>query len=107
MYFDGKGVPKDDAKALGILTKGALQDHSPVQAELARRVAAGDGVAGDQVEACAWYDVSVRGGNDDAQPARDAGYRSLSAAQVSAARARATALTSQIEVEKISRRSQP
>lgn len=107
LYFDGKGVAKDDAKALGILTKGALLGHSPSQAELGRRLEAGDGVVGDPVEASAWYDLAVRGGEQDAKPARDALYRSLSAAQVSAARARAAAITSQIEAEEAARRSRP
>jgi TPR repeat protein len=107
LYFDGKGVAKDDAKALGILTKGALLGHSPSQAELGRRLEAGDGVVGDPVEASAWYDLAVRGGEQDAKPARDALYRSLSAAQVSTARARAAAITSQIEAEEAARRSRP
>jgi TPR repeat protein len=100
-------VAKDESKALAILQKGAMLEHTLAQAELARRLAVGDGAPADPVEACAWYDVSVRGGNDDAKPARDALFRSLSAAQLSAARARAAALTSQIEAEKIARRSRP
>ncbi len=107
LYFEGKGAPKDLSKALDILTKGAMLGHTTSQGELARRLAAADGVAGDPIEACAWYDVAVRGGDDDAKPGRDALYRSLSAAQVSAARARATVLASQIEAEKAARRSRP
>jgi TPR repeat protein len=107
MYFLGIGVAKDESKALGLLRKGAMLEDGLSQAELGRRLAKGDGVPADPVEAGAWYDLSVRGGNTDAKPERDALYRSLSAAQVSAARARAAALTTQIEAEIAARRRAP
>jgi TPR repeat protein len=107
MYFLGIGVAKDESKALGILRKGAMLEDELSQAELGRRLAKGDGVPADPVEAAAWYDLAVRGGNTDAKPERDSLYRSLSAAQVSAARARATALKAQIEAEIAARRRAP
>lgn len=107
MYFKGRGVAKDESKALAILQKGAMLEHPLSQSELARRLAMGDGAPVDPVEACAWYDLSVRGGNTDAKPARDAAYRTLSAAQVSSARARASALSAQIETEKALRTRAP
>jgi hypothetical protein len=64
-------------------------------------------VPADPVEASAWYDLSVRAGNADVRPERDALYRSLSAAQVSSARARAEALSSAIEAEKADRLRPP
>jgi TPR repeat protein len=107
MYFKGRGVTKDESKALAILQKGAMLGHSLSQTELARRLAVGDGAPVDPVEACAWYELSVRGGGTDAKPARDAAFRTLSAAQVSSARARASSLSAQIETEKAERRRVP
>ena len=107
MYFRGQGATKDDSKALVILSKGAMLGHALCQAELGRRLAAGDGVPADPVQACAWYDLSVRAGNAEAMPARDALFRGLSAAEATSARERAASLVAQIEAEKAARLAVP
>jgi TPR repeat protein len=107
MYFQGRGVAKDESRALAILRRGAMLGDPFSQAELARRLQAGDGVRGDSVEACAWYDLSARGGNESAKVGHDSICRSLSAAQMSAASARAASFAAEIKAAEAARNNPP
>jgi TPR repeat protein len=55
MYYNGKGVPKDDVEAVKWYRKAAEQGDATAQFYLGVMYAAGKGVPEDDVEAVKWY----------------------------------------------------
>ncbi len=58
-YFTGRGVPKDEVRALQILTTHA-KGHVAIQLELARRIVKGEGVQQDTETARAWFNQAIK-----------------------------------------------
>jgi TPR repeat protein len=54
-YYDGEGVPEDDAEAVMWFRKAAEQGHSGAQWFLGLCYANGEGVPEDDAEAAMWY----------------------------------------------------
>ncbi len=67
MYGDGRGVPRDDAKAAKWYRKAAEQGLAGAQYRLGVMYRKGRGVALDQVEAAKWYRKAAEQGLADAQ----------------------------------------
>ena len=67
MYFVGKGVPNDYAKAVYLLRKAAEQGHAGAQYNLGMIYAKGEGVPEDYVRAYAWTSVAAAQGIENAQ----------------------------------------
>jgi TPR repeat protein len=96
-------VDKDEPQASAHFLKAAMLEHHPAQVELARRYLTGVGLAVDPAEAFAWYDVAATQGHAPAATTRDGMIRQLTAAQVSAGRARSAALLREIASRKAGR----
>jgi TPR repeat protein len=104
MYRDGRGVAKDEAKALDLFRQGAMWGNRPSQAELGRRYEEGAGVPRDLVESLAWRFLAALDESPQAVGVRDAMLRSLPAAQIERARLRAQAINAEIAEINASRR---
>lgn len=62
-YSEGRGVAKDDAKALSLATKAAQQGLVIAQYRLGAMYERGIGVEKDLVQAKGWYERAAKGGN--------------------------------------------
>lgn len=62
-YAEGRGVVKDDAKALSLSTKAAQQGLVIAQYRLGAMYERGIGVTKDLPQAKAWYERAAKGGN--------------------------------------------
>ena len=62
-YAEGRGVEKDDAKALNLVTKSAQQGLVVAQYRLGAMYERGIGVAKDLPNAKSWYERAAKGGN--------------------------------------------
>ncbi len=71
MYFEGWGVPKDDAEAVKWYRKAAEQGHARAQTNLGYMYEEGLGVAQDYAQAHMWWSLSARQGDRDAARARN------------------------------------
>ena len=71
MYFEGWGVPKDDAEAVKWYRKAAEQGHARAQTNLGYMYKEGQGVAQDYAQAHMWWSLSARQGDRDAARARN------------------------------------
>ena len=67
MYDIGKGVPKDDAKAVEWYEKAAAQGHAEAQYNLGLIYYGGDGVPKDAAKALMWLQKAAAQGNVNAQ----------------------------------------
>lgn len=67
LYFNGKGVKKDDAEAARLFKLAAAQGHARAQFYLGDMYSAGRGVLQDYVEAAKWYKLAAAQGDADAQ----------------------------------------
>ena len=66
-YLEGRGVPRDVSKALGLFRKAAKQGLAVAQNDLGRMYANGRGVAQDNREAVEWYRKAAEQGIVTAQ----------------------------------------
>jgi localization factor PodJL len=62
-YSEGRGVEKDDAKALSLVTKAAEQGLVIAQYRLGAMYERGIGVTKDLPQARTWYEKAAKGGN--------------------------------------------
>jgi localization factor PodJL len=62
-YSEGRGVEKDDAKALSLVTKAAEQGLVVAQYRLGAMYERGIGVTKDVAQAKTWYEQAAKGGN--------------------------------------------
>jgi localization factor PodJL len=62
-YSEGRGVEKDDAKALSLVTKAAQQGLVMAQYRLGAMYERGIGVGKDLMQAKGWYERAAKGGN--------------------------------------------
>lgn len=62
-YSEGRGVAKDDAKALSLVTKAAGQGLVMAQYRLGAMYERGIGVPKDLMQAKSWYERAAKGGN--------------------------------------------
>jgi localization factor PodJL len=62
-YAEGRGVEKDDAKALSLVTKAAQQGLVMAQYRLGAMYERGIGVPKDLMQAKTWYERAAKGGN--------------------------------------------
>ncbi len=62
-YAEGRGVEKDDGKALSLVTKAAQQGLVMAQYRLGAMYERGIGVQKDLPQAKAWYERAAKGGN--------------------------------------------
>ena len=68
MYYNGEGVAKDDAQAVGWYRKAAEQGHAAAQRSLGWFYAFGrGGLLQDNTEAAAWYSKAASQGDSHAQ----------------------------------------
>ena len=67
MYFEGEGVPKDDAKAVHRFTKAPKQGYARAQFNLGLMYAEGWGVPEDYVRAYAWVSIVAAKGHAKAK----------------------------------------
>jgi TPR repeat protein len=67
MYAEGRGVPKDDAQAVGWFRRAADQGNAVGQKNLAVMYFNGRGVPKDDTQAFAWFSKAAEQGNPDAQ----------------------------------------
>lgn len=67
IYFDGKGVPRDNKKAFKWLRIASHQKHKKAQNKLAGMYASGVGVKQDDVKAFQWYQKAAKLGLAKAQ----------------------------------------
>jgi len=72
-FIVGRGVEKDQAKAVELFRKSAEQGNADAQRDLAWRYMSGEGVQKDQVKAVEWFRKSAEQGHADAQ--RDLAWR--------------------------------
>ena len=63
LYAEGKGVPKDDAKAVHWYTKAAKQGDASAQYMVGVVYYYGDGVPEDHVLAYAWFSIAAAQGD--------------------------------------------
>jgi hypothetical protein len=68
-YENGKGVPKDLARAASWYRRGADSGDVPCQAQLGECYELGKGVDVDFVEALRWYELALRNGLKPVEPA--------------------------------------
>ena len=61
-YSEGRGVEKDDAKALSLVTKAAQQGLVMAQYRLGAMYERGIGVQKDLLQAKGWYERAAKGG---------------------------------------------
>lgn len=80
-YANGKGAPKDDAKAVEWYRKAAEQGYADAQYNLGVMYANGDGVPRDLVRAYVWFNLAAAQGDEDAQKSRDRAEAQLTPAQ--------------------------
>ena len=67
MYYNGKGVDKDDAEAEKWYRLASEQGYAAAQYGLGRMYKSGNGVEKDITEAVKWYILAAEAGNADAQ----------------------------------------
>ena len=91
LYTFGQGVPADHALALRLYRLAAEQGDLDAQNNLGGMYAEGLGVTPDQVEAYMWFELAANAGHEMAGKNRAYLGRTMSAAQIGAAEARARA----------------
>ena len=91
MYRDGLGTEASFKNAVLWYKRAATQGYAKAQASLARRYAAGEGVARDLVEALFWMTAAADQNLPRAVAGRDEISAGMSAAEIGAARARVAA----------------
>jgi TPR repeat protein len=67
LYEQGKGVSKDDAKALQLLLKSAEQEFMPALYRLGEKYREGDGVTQNNAGAYTWFALAASFGNTEAK----------------------------------------
>ncbi len=67
MYLHGRGVPRDEQRALAWFGKTANEGFAQGQYWMGRLHEEGWGTAQDLVEALAWYDLAAAQGSHDAK----------------------------------------
>jgi TPR repeat protein len=82
LYEQGKGVSKDDAKALELLLKSAGYEFLPALYRLGEKYRDGDGVAQDNVAAYTWFALAASFGNTNAKADMLSAGRYLNAEQL-------------------------
>ena len=65
-YAEGRGVPKDDAKAASLVTKAAQQGLVIAEYRLGAMYERGIGLPKDLMQARTWYEQAAKGGNSKA-----------------------------------------
>jgi TPR repeat protein len=71
MYFNGRGVPQDDAEAVRWYRLAAEQGDALSQATLGFMYENGEGVPEDDVLAYMWYNLAAAQGHEIAQEGKD------------------------------------
>ena len=59
MYYDGRGVPQDDAEAVKWYRKATEQGYAKAQNNLGLMYYNGEGVSQDYVQAHMWYNLAA------------------------------------------------
>ena len=88
----GMGLAPNDSEALRWLRLAAKQGHRLAQNNLGARYATGDGVERDAAEAYFWFCQAAERGDRKAAKNRDSVAKELSEEQLTAAKARLSAL---------------
>jgi TPR repeat protein len=91
LYTFGQGMPADYALALRLYRLAAEQGDADAQNNLGGMYAEGLGAAPDRVEAYMWFELAARAGHEMAGKNRAYLAKTMSAAQIAAAVARARA----------------
>ena len=102
MYAHGKGIPKDEDKAVELFRKAAMQGNVTSQYNLGSIYSGEESALKDDVEAYAWLTVvnSDGNGNEAAKKALEFLQSKLTQEELTDANRRATKLSSEIEAEK-------
>jgi hypothetical protein len=90
MYYEGRGVPQDDAEAARWYRKAAEQGYAEAQFNLGSMYYHGYGVPQDYVQAHMWYKLATSKippgeGRDEAVKNRDIVAKRMTPAQISEA----------------------
>ena len=100
MYYNGEGVPQDDAEAVKWYRKAAEQGDAAAQSNLGIMYANGKDVAQDTVEAYAWFAVAAANGYEHAKDNLAMVKSRLDQDQLAVAQQRATQLFEKINTKK-------
>lgn len=87
MYATGKGVPRDETRAVRWLRKAAEHGHPDSQVSLGLRYAYGQGVPQDDVQAYAWLKIAVDQGDGRARTHLELTSSGMSPARLARAQA--------------------
>lgn len=93
MYFDGRGVPKDEAKAIKLMRLSDFYDqkyqaergHAAAQVKFGLSYQFGRGVTQDFVLAHMWFNIAAAQGNADAANYRDSIAETMTGEQITEA----------------------
>ncbi len=85
MYFEGRGVPQEDAEALSWFRRSAEQGDALAQFALGVMYLEGRGVPQDYAQAYMWVNLAVVQGREDARKARDILAEQMTPAQIAEA----------------------
>jgi TPR repeat protein len=85
MYFNGNGVPKDDAEAARWFRLAAEQGRADTQSNLGLMYANGQGVPQDYVLAHMWFNLAAAQGNEDGKKNRDIVAKRMTSEQIAEA----------------------
>ena len=84
-YWNGRGVPQDDAEAVTWYRKAADQGHADAQFNLGWMFANGKGVPQDYVQALMWLNLAAEQGSKYAIKNRDILAKSMTPAKIAEA----------------------
>lgn len=85
MYLEGRGVPRDDARAVAWYEKAAEQGNAKAQYNLGVMYGNGRGVPQDYARAHMWWNLAAALGDEGAMKYRDAIAKEMAPGQVASA----------------------
>jgi len=85
VYFQSKGVPEDDAKAVHWYRKASEQGYARAQQKLGWSYLLGKGVPEDNLQAYAWMSIAAAQGSESAMNSRGTIKGSMTPAQIAEA----------------------
>jgi TPR repeat protein len=91
MYFNGEGVPKNDAEAVKWYRLAADRGYAIAQVSLGNMYGKGEGVPKNDAEAYFWWNLAAAQGIEQAKNNRDIIEKEMSREQISEAQRRSAA----------------
>jgi TPR repeat protein len=91
MYYNGAGVPKNDAEAVKWYRRAADQGMADAQYNLGVMYVSGAGVPKNDAEAYFWWNLAAAQGNENAKTNRDIVEKKMTREQIAEAQRRSAA----------------